>query len=273
MCLTHVLYRWHPTVRTHAHIFLVAHFTRERTCGSRLEGLTICLHASKVIPSLVMSLLNVPSTPCPPIFSSPTATLTPLTASPTPLTGIWSNPCVTLFVDEPSGHLADSIPNTDYEPKFCIDVSSEHTPINLPNPNMSFQQEYDATITASEDLNLPRHSGASSSSQHTTASAVHTLLKLGSLGISFTKLLADCDSVASRNSIKETCADMDRETVVSSLFWVRVKGEERSRPKRCANIERQAKSPQNPSAESWIGRPKRENDSAESIWSWGKRGG
>ena len=30
-------------------------------------------------------------------------------------------------------------------------------------------------------------------------------------------MLADCDSVASRTCIKETCADMDRETVVSSL--------------------------------------------------------
>ena len=31
-------------------------------------------------------------------------------------------------------------------------------------------------------------------------------------------MLADCDSVASRTSIKERCADMDRETVVSSLL-------------------------------------------------------
>ena len=61
-------------------------------------------------------------------------------------------------------HLADPIPNTGYEPKFCIDVSSEHTPINLPTRNMSFPPGYDVTITASEDLHLPRHSGASSSS-------------------------------------------------------------------------------------------------------------
>ena len=31
-------------------------------------------------------------------------------------------------------------------------------------------------------------------------------------------MLADCDSVASRTSIKDTCADMDRETDVSSLL-------------------------------------------------------
>ena len=45
---------------------------------------------------------------------------------------------------------------------------------------------------------------------------------------------------ASRTSIKETCADMDRETVVSRLFGS-VKGEDRSRPGRCANIERKVK--------------------------------
>ena len=89
-----------------------------------------------------MSLLNVPSTPFPPTFSS-------LAASLMPHTGIRVSPCVTLLGDELSGHLGDSMPITGHEPKFCIDVSSEHTPINLPNRNMSFQQEYDATITAS----------------------------------------------------------------------------------------------------------------------------
>ena len=51
----------------------------------------------KIIPSLVMSLLNVPLTSFPPVFSSPTASLTPLTASLTPLTGIRVNPCATLL--------------------------------------------------------------------------------------------------------------------------------------------------------------------------------
>ena len=33
---THFLYREHLTVRTHAHIFLTAHFTRDHTCGSSI---------------------------------------------------------------------------------------------------------------------------------------------------------------------------------------------------------------------------------------------
>ena len=164
-----------------------------------------------------MSLLSVPSTPFPPIFSSPTTT-------PTPLTGLRLTPCATPLWGGPPGHLADPTPNIGSEPKFCIDVSSEHTPINLPTRSMGFQQEYDATIAASEDLNLPRHSGASSSSQHTAASTVPTLLKLGSLGTGLRKLSADFDSVACRTSIRETCADTDRETVVSSLFGSVSKG-------------------------------------------------
>ena len=115
---------------------------------------------------------------------------------------------------------------------------------------MSFPQEYDATITASEDLNLPRHSGASSSIQHSAASRVPTLSKLGASGTGLTKVLADRDSVVGRTGIKETCADMDRDTVVSSLFEPLSKGKRDRDLKRCANIKRQAKSPQNPFAES-----------------------
>ena len=160
-----------------------------------------------------MCLLNVPSTSFPPVTSSPTASLTPPTASQTPLTGIRLNPCATPFRSGRSGHLASPISYTGYEPNFCTDVSSEHTPINL--PTMSFQQEYDATITASEGLNLPRHSGSSTSSQHTAASRVPTLLSKVHWGLASRK----CRRITILlTSIKETCADMDSETVVSSLF-------------------------------------------------------
>ena len=101
--------------------------------------------------------------------------------------------CVTPLWCGPSGHLADPTPNTIYEPKYCIDVSSEHTPMNLPARKSSFQLESDATIAASEDLNLPRHSRASSSSRHTAASTVPTLLKQSSVGTGSRNLAADVD--------------------------------------------------------------------------------
>ena len=97
-----------------------------------------------------------------------------------------------------SGRLAGPIPNTGCEPEFCIDVDSEHTPINLPSRNMSFPQEYDATIAASEVSSLPRHSVASSSSQHSAASRVPALSRLGSVGTSSRKLVADYGDVVSR---------------------------------------------------------------------------
>ena len=48
----------------------------------------------------------------------------------------------------------------------------------------------------------PDISGASRSSQHTAASTVPTLLKLGSLGTSLRKLSADYDSVARRTDME-----------------------------------------------------------------------
>ena len=46
-----------------------------------------------------------------------------------------------------SGNLADSIPLTGYEPKACIDTSSEHTPINYPYRKNSFNIEDNVTTT------------------------------------------------------------------------------------------------------------------------------
>ena len=58
-----------------------------------------------------------------------------------------------------------------------------------------------------------RQAGASTQQQ---ASRVHTVSKLRSLGNSLAKVLADFDLVDSRYSIRETCADPDRETIVST---------------------------------------------------------
>ena len=68
---------------------------------------------SKVIPSATMSLLGVPEfSAFPPVFTSSTTT-------PTPLTGIRLNPCVTPLWGGPSGHLADPTPNTLPKRETC----------------------------------------------------------------------------------------------------------------------------------------------------------
>ena len=114
-----------------------------------------------------MSLLGAPE------FSVFRKVLTSSTTTPTPLTGIRLIPCAIPFCRGPTGHLADPTPNRGYEAKFCIDVSSEHTPINLSTRKSSFQLESDARIAASEDFDLPQHSGANSS-RHSVANTVAT---------------------------------------------------------------------------------------------------
>ena len=161
-----------------------------------------------------MSLLNVPCCRLPAILSSPTCSLTRPYASSTPLTGIRRNPCATPPWGGMSGHLATPIPDTSYEPKFCIDVSSEHMPINLA-----------ATIATAEDLDVPRQFWSFKQQQALRSSKQGShLSKQSSLGNNLTKVLADNDSVDSRYSIRASCADSERETVVSTLFRSESKG-------------------------------------------------
>ena len=58
-------------------------------------------------------------------------------------------------------------------------------------------------------LNIPEHQAAE-------RKYGSKLSPLGSLGTSLTKVGSDSDSLPSRTSIKEICADIDQETVVSS---------------------------------------------------------
>ena len=114
-----------------------------------------------------------------------------------------------------SGRMANPAPKTGHEPNssnFFSHMDTEHTSIHLPDINRNCPHDCDATIVTTEDLDVPRHSGASSSSKLLTVS------KLGSLRTRLTKVLADYNSFDSRNSIRVTCADLDRETVVSTLF-------------------------------------------------------
>ena len=168
-----------------------------------------------------MSLLNVPSTPFPPHF----IIIYSLTDTAYCFSHVADgNQIKPLCNSAPSVHLADPIQNTGYEPKICIDVGSEHTPINLPSRNMSVRQKYDATITASEDLiylDIPEHQAAAIILQQ---AEFPTLLKRGLLGTSLTKVLADYDSVAIRQ--RNLCGHGSRDSCFKS-FRVCVRGEER----------------------------------------------
>ena len=105
-------------------------------------------------------------------------------------------------------------------------IFSSSTRRSTSEQQQDFPHDYDATIVATtEDLDVPRHSRASSSSkQSAAASRVLPVSKLGSLGNSPTDVLADYDSVDNLNSSRETCADLDRETIFSTLFMSESKG-------------------------------------------------
>ena len=100
--------------------------------------------------------------------------------------------------------------------------STSGTDVLSPWKQVTKREDQDGTQDVTDhsteaDPDVPRHSGASSSSEHTAAaSGVPTVL--GSPSNCLWKHLADYDSVDRRKSIMETCADLDRETVVSTLF-------------------------------------------------------
>ena len=76
-------------------------------------------------------------------------------------------------------HLAESSSYTGYEPKSCIDVSSEHTPINYSSRRNSFNVDNDFTtaVAASENSDdFHQQAAASGSPQPVPASVVNPWL-------------------------------------------------------------------------------------------------
>ena len=116
--------------------------------------------------------------PTPSSFCSTPPSWTP---SPETVTGIRPTPCALRQDDGQVGPLAARHPATGYEPKFCIDVSSERTPINFPSRQDSFNLEHDLTntVAASEDFDHLPQRFVASSSQHSAVSTGPTLLNLG----------------------------------------------------------------------------------------------
>ena len=179
-----------------------------------------------------MSFLNIPFSRFPQVLSSPTCPTSQTSATSTSFCDSRNNPCASSHWSGMSGRTANPTQNTGHEPNFYIYMNEEHTPINLPD---SFQCRDDTTIiSAAKDPGVP-YSGASSSSKQTAASIVPTML--GSLRASSWKQRPDL--VDSRANIQATGANVDRESVVSTIFSSQSKGIERSRSKRGAFLERE----------------------------------
>ena len=117
----------------------------------------------------------------PPVASSPACSLSRPSASSTSLERTRLYHCTSAHWSGLSGCLTNLTPNTGFEPDFCTYINDEHTPINLPDSNRNLPCRDDATtVSTTEDPEGFQRSGASSSSKHTAASRVPTVL--GSFG-------------------------------------------------------------------------------------------
>ena len=179
----------------------------------------IVVPTRKSILSL-MSLLNIPFVPFPSLHSAPSATSSRVSTSFPNRTRSWClSPSAPARWSE-SDRMADPAPNTGYEPNlanFSSYVDPEHTPIDIPDSHQDFLCPDDATMISTSPEGLP-NAEAFSSSQKAAAGRVSSLFSHSSLG----KLSAG--HVSSRSGLQETGADLDRDSVATTLFRSQSRG-------------------------------------------------
>ena len=198
------------------------------------------------------------------------------------MTWIRRSPCASPHKGLQFGRLVEPTPFTGYEPKTCIDVSNEHTPINCPSRRDSFNTDYnDLTTTVapsetpdmkevgqsispllfqerevSSDLfcvsGFQQQAAASGSQQQASSSVISGWL---SADLWITRKLVPGDEPIS--SVEGTLSK-----------W------KRDRSGKCANSIRKEKSPCPPWTERWIGCSRRMRSSEKIIlrlsqkWTW-----
>ena len=180
-------------------------------------------HRSCVLPRCALNypsrsmlhktLLGVPDT-----FSSFGSSPPQTTPTSRPLTGIRRTPCATSLEREQSGHLADPLPHTGYEPKSCIDIRSEHTPINYPSRRNSFNIENDLTTTVAAYENsdcFQQQAAASGSSQHVSASEVNPWFGADMWARTRKPVRGNVSNVSVEETLSKRKRDRDLESVQS----------------------------------------------------------
>ena len=149
-----VLKTEHLVARTFSQRFSVAHFYLHTHMRVTQDVHRSCVVPVRTLKSSTHSIFHRPLfdvlDPCPSCCSTPP----PSTPTALPMSGIRRSPCATPHGGLLFGYLAESTPLTGCEPKTCIDVSSEHTPINHPSRRDSFNIENNdrtTTVAASEN--------------------------------------------------------------------------------------------------------------------------
>ena len=162
-----------------AHILSTFDLSHAHACGSRHDWdvLHICAPLkSSTLTACVIDNFSTYLTH----FRSCCSTPPPSTPNSLLMTGIWRSSCATPSGGLLFGHPAESSPPTGYKPKTCIDVNSEHTPLNYTSRRNSFNIENNdlTTTTAASDNSDGFHqqAAASGSPQRAPASVVNPWL-------------------------------------------------------------------------------------------------
>ena len=161
-------------------------------------------HSSQNVSQTLLGVLDTFSSFC----SSPLRT----TTTSRPLTGIRRTSCATSLEREQSGHLADPLPHTGNEPKSCIDVRSEDTPINYSWRRDSFNIENDLTTTVAASQNsdcFQQQATASGSSQHVPASEVNPWLGEDKWARTRKPVRGNVSSVSAEETLSKGTRDRD----------------------------------------------------------------
>ena len=195
------------------HIFLslvsVAHtcapLTFTRTCvwlkaqGSRLDWDVSHICAPQKSSTLTACFTHRAST-CLTHFPSFWSTPPPSTPNSLLMTGIRRPPGATPPGGLLCGRLAESTPLTGYEPKTCIDLSIEHTPINYPTGETASTSRTTTKAPQSQPPRAPtvfhQQAAASGGPQQVPASVVNPWLSADTWS-STRKLVRGTESIAS----------------------------------------------------------------------------
>ena len=174
----------------------------------------------------IMSLFGVLVCHFPMILASLTCSLSRPSASSAPLPETRSSPCVSARWSGMSGCIANPTPDTGYEPKFRVDANDEQTPINDPDSNRGFptllQRHHGRP---SEELDVPHTQKRPTAARIQSERAEYPPCQDHSVSASWTSSRIT-SRLTSRNSIRKTVVDLDRENVVCTLFLVWMEREE-----------------------------------------------
>ena len=255
-----------PDARTRTFFSLsVSHFTHARSAWLKmLKVKRVRVIILRSFPSRsLMSLLNIPHCSFPQVLSSPTGSLSRLSASTTSVGRSFREKPCELAV----GFLAEWLTQLQTQVVSPTPPTSSAT---WTRSTRRFTSPTETTISSAKTTppwSPPLTLKVCRTQEHPAAASKQQQAEF----------LQCSDFQASGNRWQVMCL-VDQasrklwrfrtETLLQQRFLVHSR-KGREIDNRCAFVERQSKSSKNPWTESWLGRPRRNNGSAKIVWRWG----